>query len=86
MFNCSDCSELLAEYHYGDGRIVRVYACYDDARAFDRRSPSFFDCFDGDGSCLNEGDPWYTLPDWQECAGYVTPALTMTLPNEGGNE
>ena len=76
----TDCAELVAEYHYGDGQLVRVYACYADARAFDARAPEFFDCFDSAGSCVNEGDPWYTLPTWFDCAGYVGRRVDMTMP------
>lgn len=66
----SDCSELLAEYHYGDGRIIRVYACYESAHDMDKRRASFWDCYDADGACVNEGDPWYGMPTWAQCLRY----------------
>ncbi len=73
----SDCSELVCEYHYGDGQIVRVHACYATPADMDRRSAEFFDCFDATGVCLNEGDPWHRLPTWADCAVYVSPLIHM---------
>lgn len=75
----SDCSELLAEYHYGDGRIVRVYGYYDSPEDMDARLVSFFDCYDEAGTCLNEGDPWYAWPTWQDCAERLLPLPRMSV-------
>lgn len=73
----TDTCELVAEYRYGDGHLVRVYACYETPEDFVLRQPDFFDCYDADGACLNEGDPWYTVPTWQDCAGYVSRLIPM---------
>ena len=31
----------------------------------------FFDLFDSDGFCLNEGDPFFTLPNEDEVRAYL---------------
>jgi hypothetical protein len=75
----SDPSELVAEYHYGDGHVVWVYAYFESIEALDKRLVEFFDCFDGEGTCLNEGDPLYAMPSWADCARYVSPFLNMRV-------
>lgn len=48
------------------GKIIRVYACYDDYRDFESgKTPDFYDVYEDNGQfqvCINEGDPYYELP------------------------
>jgi hypothetical protein len=32
----------------------------------DNRNVSCYDIYDKIGDCLNEDDPWYEIPTWQE--------------------
>jgi hypothetical protein len=44
-----------------------VYACYDSLEDMDRRNVDFYDVYnDKTGECLNEGNPLYTMPTWNE--------------------
>lgn len=44
-----------------------VYACYDSLRDMDGRNVSFYDIYNAKtGECVNEFDPWYTMPTWNE--------------------
>ncbi len=44
-----------------------VYACYDSMRDMDSRDVSFYDVYNNlTGECVNEGDPFYDFPTWQE--------------------
>lgn len=61
--------ELVATYYYDpsvDYGKYNVFACYDTMQDYDDRKVSFYDVYDGDGYCANEGDPFYTMPSWQE--------------------
>ena len=46
--------------------VYDIYACYDSA--FDRykRNVSHYDVYDKEGVCVNEGDPFYQFPKWEE--------------------
>ena len=56
--------ETVAKYFYGDRKWASVYACYPDMEAYDNRRPGFWDVYDENGVCLNEGDPFYAMPTW----------------------
>lgn len=44
-----------------------VYACYDSVSDFDNRKASFYDVYNAkNGQCVNEGDPWESLPTWND--------------------
>jgi hypothetical protein len=44
-----------------------VYACYDSLRDMDNRKVAFYDVYnDRTGICVNEGDPFYEFPTWQD--------------------
>lgn len=44
-----------------------VYACYDSLEDMDRRNVDFYDVYnDKTGECLNEGNPLYIMPTWNE--------------------
>ena len=44
-----------------------VFACYETLRDMDNRNVDFYDVYnDKTGACVNEGDPFYTFPSWQQ--------------------
>ena len=62
-------SEHVATYYYDmqmDHGIFDIYACYDSHNDYRDRNVSFYDVYDKKGVCVNEGDPFYTFPTWQE--------------------
>ena len=66
-------NELVAKYVYDSSvkyGYYNVYACYDSIEDFDSRKVSFYDLYDCDGNCVNEGEPFYTFPSWQEVYEY----------------
>jgi hypothetical protein len=62
-------TEQVASYIY-DHNIsfgtYNIFACYDSLEDYDERKVSFYDIYEKDGFCVNEGDPHYTFPSWQE--------------------
>ena len=59
-------NELVATYIMDDVQYD-VYACYDSHRDMDLRNVSFYDVYNSKpGACVNEGDPFYTFPTWNE--------------------
>jgi len=62
-------TEWIAKYIY-DSSIsfgyYNVYACYDSVEDYDQRKVSFYDIYDSEGNCMNEGDPFYSFPSWDE--------------------
>lgn len=62
-------NEHVATYIYDDKAdygVYDIYACYDSDRDYSNRNVSFYDVYDKAGRCVNEGDPFYQLPEWQE--------------------
>ena len=62
-------SEHVATYYYDmqmDHGMFDIYACYDSHNDYRDRNVSFYDVYDKKGVCVNEGDPFYTFPTWQE--------------------
>jgi hypothetical protein len=59
-------NERVATYVMDDVTFS-VYACYESLRDMDKRKVCFYDIVnDKTGSCVNEGDPFYGFPTWQE--------------------
>lgn len=59
-------NELVATYIMDDIKYD-IYACYDSYRDMDLRNVSFYDVYnDKTGECVNEGDPFYNFPTWNE--------------------
>lgn len=50
--------------------IYNVFACYDNMDDYDNRKVSFYDVYEQNGICVNEGDPFYDFPSWQEIYDY----------------
>jgi len=62
-------NEFVAQYVYDQSisfGYYNVYACYDSMEDFDKRNVSFYDVYDSEGNCMNEGDPFYSFPSWNE--------------------
>ena len=62
-------TEVVAKYIYDDSvdyGFYRVFACYDSLNEYDKRKVSFYDIYDSHGNCVNEGEPFYSFPSWQE--------------------
>jgi hypothetical protein len=57
-------NEIIATYYYDNVSAFDAVACYDSWKDYDNRKVSFYDIFDKDGLCVNEGDPIYSLPTW----------------------
>jgi hypothetical protein len=61
--------EHIATYIYDerlDYGVYEIYAVYDSMTDRDNRNVSCYDIYDKSGDCLNEDDPWYEIPTWQE--------------------
>lgn len=62
-------TEQVASYIYDNAvpyGTYNVFACYDSMEDFDNRKVSFYDVYDNSGLCVNEGDPFYDFPSWDE--------------------
>ena len=57
--------EHVATYIY-DHSAYDVYAVYDTIADRDSRDVSFYDVYDKNGNCVNEGEPFYEFPTWRE--------------------
>ena len=59
-------NERVALYFMDDIQYS-IYACYDSQRDMDKRTVSFYDVYnDKTGQCVNEGDPFYEFPTWDD--------------------
>ena len=59
-------NERVATYYFDDVPYD-VYACYESWDDMDCRNVSFYDVYNAkNGSCVNEGDPFYEFPSWQD--------------------
>lgn len=61
--------EHVATYIYDPSLpygVYEVYACYDSPHDRYKRNVSHYDVYDKHGGCVNEGDPFYEMPTWQE--------------------
>ena len=65
-------NELVATYIY-DNTVTygsyNVYACYDSITDYDNRKVAFYDVYNS-GFCVNEGEPFYEMPSWQDIYDY----------------
>ncbi len=52
-------NELIAKY-YINGKSYDVYGCWDKETAEGKFA--FYDVYDFEGNCINEGDPFYKEP------------------------
>jgi hypothetical protein len=61
-------NEHLASYYYDSNdsgqQVFDIYACYDNVDQYDIRDVQFYDVYNKDGVCVNEGNPFYEFPSW----------------------
>lgn len=72
-------TEQVASYIY-DKTVsygtYNVFACYDSLEDYDNRKVSFYDVYDDSGLCVNEGEPFYDFPSWDEVyIDYYLPSI-----------
>jgi hypothetical protein len=59
-------NERVATYVMDDVSFD-IMACYDSWSDMDNRNVSFYDVYNNKtGQCMNEGDPFYEFPTWQD--------------------
>jgi len=67
-------NETVAKYYFNDStsylNVIEVVACYDEIDDFHIRKVSFYDLYDSNGVCLNEGNPYYDFPSWNMCRDF----------------
>lgn len=62
-------TEQVASYIYDRTvpyGIYNVFACYASLDDYDKRKVDFYDVYEDSGLCVNEGEPYYNMPSWQE--------------------
>lgn len=62
-------TEQVATYIYDKNvpfGTYNIFACYDSMEDYDNRKVSFYDIYEESGLCVNEGDPHYYFPTWDE--------------------
>lgn len=69
-------SELVATF-YIDQNKYDLWAYYDCMSDYDSRKVSYYDLFDEDGSCLNEGDPYYKFPSYDEVFDFIKEVIKL---------
>ncbi len=55
-----------------NSKKYNLFACYDSHEDYDTLTVSFYDLYNEDGVCLNEGDPFYEFPDWKSIVDFIT--------------
>lgn len=61
--------EHIATYIYDerlDYGVYEVYAIYETQVDRDNRNAESYDVYDKNGVCVNEGNPYYQIPTWQD--------------------
>lgn len=62
-------TEQVASYIYDKSvsyGTYNIFACYESITDYDNRKVDFYDVYDQDGFCVNEGEPFYEFPSWQQ--------------------
>jgi hypothetical protein len=60
--------EHIATYIYDerlDYGVYEIYAIYETYSDRDNRNVAWYDVYDKNGVCVNEGNPFYTMPSWK---------------------
>jgi hypothetical protein len=63
-------SDLVATFYINTCKY-NLWAVYDSMDDYDHRRVSFYDLYDEDGHCLNEGDPYYSFPSYDEVYDFI---------------
>jgi hypothetical protein len=73
-------TEQVASYIYDPNvpyGTYNVFACYENMTDYDNRRVDFYDIYDESGACVNEGEPFYEFPSWQQIYEfYYLPSIT----------
>jgi hypothetical protein len=62
-------TEQVASYIYDQSvpyGTYNVFACYESLEDYDNRNVDYYDIYDKSGLCVNEGEPFYEFPSWQQ--------------------
>lgn len=58
-------NEHVASYYYDSNdageQVFDIYVCYDNVR-----DVQFYNVYNKSGDCINEEDPFYDFPSWNE--------------------
>lgn len=66
-------TEQVASYIYDKNvefGTYNVFACYSSMEDYDARKVDFYDVYETNGLCVNEGDPFYEMPSWKDIYEY----------------
>ena len=60
-------NSIVKTYKNVRGYDIDVYGCWDERKDYNNgKRADFYDIYDQDGTCLNEGDPIYRKPTRSE--------------------
>ncbi|NBP04361.1 MAG: hypothetical protein EBU90_30625 [Proteobacteria bacterium] len=62
-------SEHVGTYYYdmrSEHGVFDIFSCYSSNADYYSRNVSFYHVYDKTGTCLNEGNPFYQFPTWEE--------------------
>jgi hypothetical protein len=72
-------TEQIASYIYDPSvqyGTYNIFACYESLEDYDNRNVDFYDIYDESGLCVNEGDPFYDVPSWNDVYNhYYLPSI-----------
>ena len=78
-------TEQVASYFYDKNSsygIYNVFAIYNSLADYDNRNVDFYDVYDDSGLCVNEGEPFYEFPTWQQIYDfYYLPSIREAEAN-----
>ena len=69
-------SELVCVF-FVDSAKYYLWAYYDCMNDYDNHKVGYYDLFDENGSCLNEGDPYYEFPSYKDIYDFVTEVINV---------
>ena len=80
-------TEKVASYFYDKSvsyGTYDIFAYYNSVENYENRKVDFYDVYDNDGLCLNEGLPFYEFPSWYIVyeAYYLTALKKESLQNK----
>lgn len=61
-------SQLIAQYYIFKNTYF-IYGCWDNETP--ENEFDFYDVYDKEGNCINEGEPFYEFPTYDEILDYV---------------
>ena len=67
-------SEIVGTYYIGDQKYY-LYGAYKDMTP--ENEYDFYDIYDSNGICLNEGDPFWEIPPPMEMQEYIQSIPTL---------